>query len=240
MRQHDGRRRQSAFQPRSLLALPGFAWTGLFFVGAAAPAARLLVRPDQHLHVPGRLGLDARQLPPARRPAVPRPDRPEPRPQPRARPCSACSSGSPSRSGSAGSRDARQTLALVAVMIPFWSSFVVRTYALVNLLGDERTARRPPQPAAPVERLAGDPVHADGDRDRHRLQLPAADDPAALRGARADRSVAAGRCLRPRRPGPSRVPACRAAARGAGDRRRLHPRRRAGDRRVHDPRDPRR
>ena len=30
----------------------------------------------------------------------------------------------------------RQTLALVLVMIPFWSSFVVRTYALVNLLAD--------------------------------------------------------------------------------------------------------
>lgn len=30
----------------------------------------------------------------------------------------------------------KQTAALLAVMIPFWSSFVVRTYALVNLLGD--------------------------------------------------------------------------------------------------------
>ncbi len=30
----------------------------------------------------------------------------------------------------------RQTVALLAVMIPFWSSFVVRTYALVNMLGD--------------------------------------------------------------------------------------------------------
>jgi len=30
----------------------------------------------------------------------------------------------------------RQTAALLAVMIPFWSSFVVRTYALVNMLGD--------------------------------------------------------------------------------------------------------
>lgn len=30
----------------------------------------------------------------------------------------------------------RQTVALLAVMIPFWSSFVVRTYALVNILGD--------------------------------------------------------------------------------------------------------
>jgi ABC-type spermidine/putrescine transport system permease subunit I len=29
-----------------------------------------------------------------------------------------------------------QTLALVAVMVPFWTSFVVRTYALVNLLSD--------------------------------------------------------------------------------------------------------
>jgi spermidine/putrescine transport system permease protein len=33
-------------------------------------------------------------------------------------------------------RGRQQTLALVAVMIPFWSSFVVRTYALVNLLED--------------------------------------------------------------------------------------------------------
>jgi ABC-type spermidine/putrescine transport system permease subunit I len=31
---------------------------------------------------------------------------------------------------------AAQTLLLVAVMIPFWASFVVRTYALVNLLSD--------------------------------------------------------------------------------------------------------
>lgn len=30
----------------------------------------------------------------------------------------------------------RQTAALLAVMVPFWSSFVVRTYALVNVLGD--------------------------------------------------------------------------------------------------------
>ena len=28
----------------------------------------------------------------------------------------------------------RQTVALLAVMVPFWSSFVVRTYALVNVL----------------------------------------------------------------------------------------------------------
>ncbi len=33
-------------------------------------------------------------------------------------------------------RGISQTLLLVAVMIPFWASFVVRTYALVNLLSD--------------------------------------------------------------------------------------------------------
>ena len=103
-----------------------------------------------------------------------------------------------------------------------------------------RAAGGPAQLAAPVEQLAGDPVHADGDRDRHRLQLPAADDPPPLRGARADRSVAAGCGLRPRRRRPSGLPPGGAAAGGTGDRGRLHPRRRAGDRRVHDPGDPRR
>jgi spermidine/putrescine transport system permease protein len=34
-------------------------------------------------------------------------------------------------------RGAWQTILLIAVMVPFWTSFVVRTYALVNLLGDD-------------------------------------------------------------------------------------------------------
>src|SRR5882724_3776127 len=40
MRQQDGRRRHSPLQPRTLLALPGFAWTSIFFL---APIALLFV-----------------------------------------------------------------------------------------------------------------------------------------------------------------------------------------------------
>ena len=34
-------------------------------------------------------------------------------------------------------RDRTQTLLLLGVMIPFWTSFVVRTYAWVNLLSND-------------------------------------------------------------------------------------------------------
>ena len=80
-----------------------------------------------------------------------------------------------------------QTLLLIGVMIPFWTSFVVRTYAWVNLL----------QNGGPVENVLHAlhlshgslerAVLADRRRDRHPLLLPAADDPAAVRLARADR-----------------------------------------------------
>jgi spermidine/putrescine transport system permease protein len=135
MRQHDGRRRQARFQPRTLLALPGFAWTSLFFV---APLLLLLVysfgqiniftfqvdwgwtldsyrRLDNGLYIDPIvrslvLSLGATLL------------------------CLVI--GFPVALWISRLSGRAQTLALVAVMIPFWSSFVVRTYALVNLLGD--------------------------------------------------------------------------------------------------------
>ena len=138
-----------------------------------------------------------------------------------------------------GARSRRSRWSLV--MIPFWSSFVVRTYALVNLLAD----------GGPLATLIswlhlgddspGHPLLVDGDRDRHRLLVPAADDPAAVRGARADRPEPAAR--RRTTSGASRWRAFRRVIlplAAPGHHRRLHPRRRAGDRRVRDPGDPRR
>ena len=136
MRQHDGRRRQSAFQPRSLLALPGFAWTGLFF---AAPLLLLLVYSfgqiniftfqvdwgwtlDNYRRLDDQLYLDpiARSLVLSLGATL-----------------LCLLIGFPVALWISRLSGRAQTLALVAVMIPFWSSFVVRTYALVNLLGDE-------------------------------------------------------------------------------------------------------
>ena len=67
-----------------------------------------------------------------------------------------------------------QTLLLIGVMIPFWTSFVVRTYAWVNLL----------QNGGPIEhvlhtlRLSSGSLNIlyspDGGHDRHSVLLPAA------------------------------------------------------------------
>ena len=47
-----------------------------------------------------------------------------------------------------------QTLLLIGVMIPFWTSFVVRTYAWVNLLPNGGPVEHVLHTAAPVARLA--------------------------------------------------------------------------------------
>ena len=67
-------RRFRAPRARHALALPSLGWTARVLPRAARPARALLVRADRHHHVPGQLGLDARELPPHRRPALPRPD----------------------------------------------------------------------------------------------------------------------------------------------------------------------
>jgi spermidine/putrescine transport system permease protein len=135
LRQHDERRRHSPLQPRTLLALPGFAWTAIFFL---APLALLFVYSfgqiniftfqvdwgwtlDNYRNLNDRLYID-----PILRSLV----------------LSVGATllclliGFPVALWISRLSGRAQTLALVAVMIPFWSSFVVRTYALVNLLGD--------------------------------------------------------------------------------------------------------
>ena len=83
-----------------------------------------------------------------------------------------------------------QRLLLVAVIVPFWTSFIVRTYAWVDLLqnlGPVDRFARAPGPA----RAHRHPLHASTRSHRHPLLVPAADDPADLRVAGADRSGAA-------------------------------------------------
>ncbi len=135
MRQHGGRGRRSRLRPRALLALPGFAWTSLFFL---APLALLLVYSLGQIDVITfnvswgwtlesyrRMG-DPLYLEPILRSIL----------------LSGAATilclliGFPVALWISRLSGRRQTLALVAVMIPFWSSFVVRTYALVNLLED--------------------------------------------------------------------------------------------------------
>ena len=135
MRQHDGRGWRTRLRPRVLLALPGFAWTSLFFL---APLALLLVYSLGQIDVITfnvswgwtlesyrRMG-DPLYLEPILRSIL----------------LSGAATilclviGFPVALWISRLSGRRQTLALVAVMIPFWSSFVVRTYALVNLLGD--------------------------------------------------------------------------------------------------------
>ena len=135
MRQHDGRGWRTRLRPQVLLALPGFAWTSLFFL---APLALLLVYSLGQIdvitfHVSWgwtlesyrRIG-DRLYLEPILRSIL----------------LSGVATilclliGFPVALWISRLSGRRQTLALVAVMIPFWSSFVVRTYALVNLLGD--------------------------------------------------------------------------------------------------------
>ena len=68
------RARLAAVAARALLAVPSVAWTVLFFLAPLGPAARLLVRHDQPAHLPGRLRLDAPQLPRHLPEPVPRAD----------------------------------------------------------------------------------------------------------------------------------------------------------------------
>ena len=149
--------------------------------------------------------------------------------------CASSASSSPTTS--AASRRAAQQLLLVAVIVPFWTSFIVRTYAWVDLL----------QNCGPLDRFArrwactvtSTSVHAQLDRDRHPLLLPAADDPADLRLAGTDRpglyDAAADLGATPWRQF-RRVVLPHARARPD---RRHHHRRRPRARRVRDPRDPR-
>ena len=134
----------------------------------------------------------------------------------------------------------RKALLLILVMLPFWTSYLIRTYAWMIILRDNGVlntllqAVGLTQPAAhPDEhRRVGDPGHD--------LRIPAVRDPAAVRVDRPARLEPPRGRPRPVRVGPGGVPARDAAADDARDRRRVaadvHP----GDRRLRHAGPPRR
>ena len=138
-------------------------------------------------------------------------------------------SRSPTRSptGSAATAAGARPLLLVLVMLPFWTSWVIRTYAWMILLRDNGVvngvlgARRDPEP---FQMLNTDMAVIFG----HDLRLPAVHDPAPVRRHRPPRP-GPGPCRpRPVRQRPGGVPARDAAADDARDHRggdpHLHPR----------------
>ena len=93
-----------------------------------------------------------------------------------------------------------KTLLLLLVVVPFWTSILIRTYAWLIIFDPDFPLIGGLRPA----------LHDERGLHRRRLHLPAADDPAAVRGARAARLVA-----RRGGGGPRRQPA---AGRSAGSR----------------------
>ena len=71
-----------------------------------------------------------------------------------------------------------RTVALIAVVLPFWTNFLIRTYAWIVLLNNEGLINKLARSARAHRRAAGLDEQPAGDRPRPRLRLPAADDPA--------------------------------------------------------------
>ena len=80
----------------------------------------------------------------------------------------------------------RRGLFLALIIVPFWTSFLIRTYSFLIVLSPEFFLSDWLQTLQHHRRAAGHPLHDAGDPDRARLQLPAAVRAAALRDARAD------------------------------------------------------
>ena len=129
----------------------------------------------------------------------------------------------------------RRGLFLALIIIPFWTSFLIRTYSFLIVLSPEFFLSDWLQALHLTDGPLEDPQHDGGDPDRPGLQLPAAVRAAALRDARADGLAARGRRDRPRREPVGGVPPDHAAPhRARPDHRhaaRLHP----DDGRVRDP-----
>ena len=123
----------------------------------------------------------------------------------------------------------RKGLFIILLVIPFWTSFLIRTISWLVILGP-RGRRRVPR--GPDRGRHPDPRHADGDPHRHRLQLPAADGVPAVRDAGAARPDAARGVQGPRRRPLGDVPPDHAADRLAGRDHRQHPRVHPADGRV--------
>ncbi len=96
-------------------------------------------------------------------------------------------------------RPERRGLLIALVLVPFWTNFLVRTigwqvHPRARGVGVDAPAGHRPH-AGP----ARDPLHPHRGAHRRRLQLPAADDPAAVRRVRPRRRAAARGVERPRR-----------------------------------------
>ena len=83
--------------------------------------------------------------------------------------------------------------------MPFWTSFLIRTYSFLIVLSPEFFLSDWLQTLQLTDAPLAHPQHDDRDPDRPRLQLPAAVRAAALRDARADGLAARRRRDRPRR-----------------------------------------
>ena len=131
-------------------------------------------------------------------------------------------------------RAARPVL-LMLIVLPFWTSFLLRVYAWIGLLKNNGVINNVLLYLGVIHRPAGDDADRFRGVHRHRVLVPAVHDPAAVRQPReARRDAARGRGRSRCAPVP-RVPAHHAAAVAAGHHRRLaagvHP----GGRRVRDP-----
>ena len=74
-----------------------------------------------------------------------------------------------------------KTLLLILVMLPFWTSYLIRTYAWMIILRDNGVVNSMLQ-AVGADRRAGDPAqHRPGGGPGHDLRVPAVRDPAAVR-----------------------------------------------------------
>ena len=74
-----------------------------------------------------------------------------------------------------------KSLLLGLVVVPFWTSFLIRTYAWMFILRTEGLVNRAPAGAGLVDRAAGAPLHRLRGDDRPGLRRAAVHDPAALR-----------------------------------------------------------
>ena len=85
-----------------------------------------------------------------------------------------------------------QSVAMMLVIVPFWTSFLIRIYAWINILQHDGLLNKILLGAASGLGAGGVALHRQRDVSRHRLLLSAVHDPAALCDARQDGAGAAG------------------------------------------------
>ena len=106
----------------------------------------------------------------------------------------------------------RRPLLLMLVILPFWTSFLIRVYAWMGLLAENGILNQVLRWSGPGRRSRHHPGHRMGRPSRHRLRLPALHGAAALRRAGEARHQPArggGRSRRPAVRRPSSPSPCR-------------------------------